>query len=252
MDCHWCNKKGKKAIKRNGKMSDVAATEAEEPSSKIVVKMYSKGMEYIVIRYQEKRSAKCKQAKRCMEHMSALMASIQNVDSVKNELAVFMQCYQDANETHTSFMSLPLPKDEVKRQSKYFLEKMTMFCDFTDNVKGWLFEAGHPYVETNKDDPDNQCVADGIHPEDSASNVASIKSSSLRSHSRLSRSSSISSACIKAEADKAALVERIAAQKRKHQIEAQQEKLRREKEQLELETELAATKAKLQVLEIRS
>ena len=233
-------------------MSDVAATEAEEPSSKRVVKMSSKGMEYIVIRYQEKRSAKCKQAKRCMEHMSALMASIQNVDSVKNELAVFMQCYQDANETHTSFMSLPLPKDEVERQGKYFLEKMTMFCDFTDNVKGWLFEAGHPYVETNKDDPDNQCVADGIHPEDSASNVASIKSSSLRSHSRLSRSSSISSARIKAEADKAALVERIAAQKRKHQIEAQQEKLRREKEQLELETELAATKAKLQVWEIRS
>ena len=107
-------------------MSDVAATEAEEPSSKIVVKMYSKGMEYIVIRYQEKRSAKCKQAKRCMEHMSALMASIQNVDSVKNELAVFMQCYQDANETHTSFMSLPLPKDEVERQGKYFLEKMTL------------------------------------------------------------------------------------------------------------------------------
>lgn len=47
-------------------------------------------------------------------------------------------------------------------------------------------------------------------------------------------------------------MKRVAALKRKHLIEAKEEKLRREKEQLELETELAATSAKLNVLEINS
>lgn len=97
--------------------------------------------------------------------------------------------------------------------------------------------------------PDDQCNADEINPEDSVSNVPSVKENSEKASSHLSRISSTSSARIKAEAEKAALEEHIAAQKRKHQIEAQQEKLRREKEKLELETELAATKAKLKVLE---
>lgn len=47
------------------------------------------------------------------------------------------------------------------------------------------------------------------------------------------------------EADKAALVERMAALKRKHLLEAKDEELKREKEQLALETELAEANAKL-------
>ena len=61
------------------------------------------------------------------------------------------------------------------------------------------------------------------------------------------------------EADKAALVERLNALKRKHELEAKEEelrkereKLRKEKEQLALETEIAATNAMLNVLEINS
>lgn len=53
---------------------------------------------------------------------------------------------------------------------------------------------------------------------------------------------------LKAEADKAVLMERVAALKRKHLLEAQEERLRREKEQLNLETEFAATNARLHVL----
>lgn len=103
----------------------------------------------------------------------------------------------------------------------------------------------------NKDLPD-QNVADGINPEDSASNVSSVKANSVKSPSQLPRISSTSSARIKAQADKTALMERVAALKRKHLIEAQEENLRREKEQLKLETELAATNAKLQILELNS
>ena len=70
---------------------------------------------------------------------------------------------------------------------------------------------------------------------------------------RISRTSSTSSARIEAKADRAALIEWVAALKKKHSIEDQEEQLeeqlRKEKEQLELETELAATNAKLHVLE---
>lgn len=52
-----------------------------------------------------------------------------------------------------------------------------------------------------------------------------------------------------AQAEKAALMERVAALQKKHDLEAQEERLKRKKEQLELETELAATNAKINVLE---
>lgn len=57
---------------------------------------------------------------------------------------------------------------------------------------------------------------------------------------------------INAEAERAALLKRSEALKRKHHIEAQEERLRREKEQLALETDLAATTARLRVLEMNS
>lgn len=63
-------------------MSDVAK-DAERP--KRTVKMSGKDLEYRVTTHQEERSAKCKQAKRCMEHMNALMALKENVDSIKNK-----------------------------------------------------------------------------------------------------------------------------------------------------------------------
>jgi len=55
---------------------------------------------------------------------------------------------------------------------------------------------------------------------------------------------------IKAEADKAALMERMPELKRKHFLEAKEVELR--KEELALETNLAAANAKLHVLELNS
>ena len=57
---------------------------------------------------------------------------------------------------------------------------------------------------------------------------------------------------IKVETNKAALVEQMAALKRKHLLEAREEELKWEKEQLAMETELAEVNAKLHVTEINS
>ncbi len=94
--------------------------------------------------------------------------------------------------------------------------------------------------------------SDEISPEDSASNISCLKENHSRPHSQLLRILSISSAGIKAEAGKAVLMEHMTALKRKHSLEDKEEELRKEKEQLALETELAAANAKLHALEINS
>lgn len=111
---------------------------------------------------------------------------------------------------------------------------------------------GDPYVQPKTDPLDDQSVIDNINTDDSASNVSSIKGPFVKSRSCLSRISSTSFAHIKAKADQVALMEHVSALKSKHQIEADEEKLKIEKGKLELEMELAATSAKLKVLEISS
>ncbi len=63
------------------------------------------------------------------------------------------------------------------------------------------------------------------------------------------RSSTASSVKIKATAEKAAVMARMAALKERHALEEQEQKIKRKKEQLELETELAASDAELAVLQ---
>lgn len=79
------------------------------------------------------------------------------------------------------------------------------------------------------------------------SNVASKHSS--RKSSCGGKSSTTSSARIKAEADRAALLAHVAALKEKHALEEQEQQLKRRREQLELEAMLAASTAKLAVLQ---
>ena len=165
-----------------------------------------------------------------MEQMCVLMKSTDDVHAVQYQLGQFIQCYEEANETHESFLNLNLPESEVERQNKYFHAKKKTFCDFTEEAKNWLSDAGHPYTQTKEnvnEPPENQSVAsDGINPEDSVSNISCPKGSHYKANSHVSKaSSSTSSARIKVEADKAALTERMAALKRKHSLEAKEEEL---------------------------
>lgn len=91
--------------------------------------MSSKGLKYNMTSYQKEGvwSAKCKQAKWWMEHVSVLiLASKEKVCSVKNGLAGFSKCYRDPQ----IFYQLPLVRDEVATQSKYFMGKMkvSFYC----------------------------------------------------------------------------------------------------------------------------
>lgn len=243
------------------KMSAVSKVQSNledkvQESPKRSQKFTAKGLSFQLQTWQEKRSAKNKQAKRLMEDLNILMESKENSKSVASLLSVFIQCYQDAKDAHDAFTKLPLPLDELKNQNECFANKMSMYCEFTDRVECWLRNVGHPYVSPSNDKNDKN---DDLNPEDSASNISRAKSNVSKTCSQASRISSTASVRLKAEADKAALLERVAALDKKHEIEAEEEririeseKLKRKKEQLELQTQLAAANAKIRVLDINS
>lgn len=228
-------------------------TDVERPESKRSIKLTFKGMCFYIKTCQEKRTAKINQAKKLMDKIRALMELNENADVVNTQLALFIKCYEEALDIHETFMELPLPEDEIlTTKTKTFEEKMKSCHAFIEDVKEWLSKAGCPYSQP-KELIDAGCVDDGIQPEDSISNVTSVKASSVKSRTTgISKTSATSAARINAEAERAALLKRSEALKRKHHIEAQEERLRREKEQLALETDLAATTARLQVLEMNS
>lgn len=107
-------------------MADDKASDVESLSARRNIKLTSKGLGYYTEMCQQKRSTKCKEAKKCLGNIRELMASNENVNSVTAELAKFIKFDQDANEMHESFVNLPLPQDEVARQNKNHEEKMTV------------------------------------------------------------------------------------------------------------------------------
>lgn len=96
-------------------------------------------------------------------------------------------------------------------------------------------------------------LQDEIKPSDSVSNVGS-RTSKINSSSVEKRSvaSSTSSVRLKAEAELAALMAQQKLLKDKHELEDQEEQLRKRKERLNLEGEIAIQMAKLNVLKSQS
>lgn len=144
-----------------------------------------------------------------------------------------------------------LPEVEQDKHAVWFKAKMLNNDEFISKVQLW-----HSSVEQRALDgleqnvinvTDVNIIDDGVNPEDSISNVPSQHSS--RKSARSSTSSTTSSARIQAEADKAALLARMAALKEKHSLEEQEQQIRRQKERQELETMLAESAAKLAVLQ---
>lgn len=103
-------------------------------------------------------------------------------------------------------------------------------------------------VVNDKDAPNIAVVTNDIGPGDSISNVGGKTGSSAGRSSYRSSRSSASSACLKAEAERAALFAMAAAFTEKHELEAQEEQIRRKKELLELQSQIAAHIAKVTVL----
>lgn len=174
----------------------------------------------------------------------------ETVSDVQRYFQNYETLCKDAVETHNSLLKMPMLKTEWEQQQKWLAGKLKENNEFITDVKQWLsdagvFEDGMSLIDTNVD------------PDDSVSNT-SKQGSRFKPHSSSgsSKASSTASARLKAKAEKAALLQSVAALKKMHVLEAkeedlqrQKEKVRREKEQLEMETQLAIATAKLSVLQ---
>lgn len=149
---------------------------------------------------------------------------------------------EEAKGAHDSLVPL-MPTEESEKQNTWFSAKMLVENCFIDDVKQWL---------SNNENVGG--VLDDVNPGDSISNVASKRSHQKSSGSGKSHKSGQTavSAHIKAEAEKAALLARSAMLKEKHALEEQEAELKRKREQLELDAEIAASTAKLAVLQTAS
>nr|XP_054607751.1 uncharacterized protein LOC129167238 [Nothobranchius furzeri] len=219
-----------------------------------------KGLAFEIEKLQKERSYLFKQANKIKAKIKDLCSSSANFIAVKQHLQGFSALCKNASSLHDTLLKeFSLPEDEQQRQNAWFKDKSAANEAFVNEVCSWLKENEVLNENENADDEPDAKVGvkeydehfDCVKPEDSASNV----SKRSRKSSRASGSST-SSACKLVMAEKAALIEKAAALKRRHELEEQEEKhrleaekLRKQKEQMELEAQIAAASIKLSVLE---
>lgn len=201
---------------------------------------------------QKTRKSKLTKASNLKESIQELMQDREYETEVHCAFDKYQTLCDEAKETHASLLHL-LPPAEKEKHDIWFKAKLLSVNEFIDRVKCWL---SNPEVKKPAEKDDDDCDEGEVKPCDSISNVetnVSSKKSYQKSHtSSRSGRSSTASARIQAEAERAALEARAAALKEKHALEEQTEQLRRRKERLELDTEMAASAAKLAVLSASS
>nr|XP_046248483.1 uncharacterized protein LOC124061029 [Scatophagus argus]XP_046248484.1 uncharacterized protein LOC124061029 [Scatophagus argus] len=252
-------------------VANCRATENMETGSERKVIMIEKALADKLLRLQAERKAKLNKAANIRNLMKDLIVKSDKtmVCDALNELRVVCD---DAKCIHKQLLGL-MPSDEQEKHEIWFKAKFLSLNECFHDAEMWFSNlegniqenvgvtnnegnANKNEVGINQNVTSNEnnahatgLVVDDIGPDDSISNVESKRSSK---GSRASGGSSTASARIKAEAERAALIARASALKERHALEEQEQQLRRKREQLDLEVEMAATNAKLAVLQSSS
>lgn len=133
-----------------------------------------------------------------------------------------------------------LPDEGREKHEIWFKAEELWVAEFIAVVDKWLRL------------PQNQCAESEINQDDRVSNVEIKKHSHVSSRNSSSGPStsktSVLRECIILEAERAALVARAECLKQKHDLEEQVERLRKQKEKMDIDAEIAASTAKLSVL----
>lgn len=229
--------------------SVVNGADAQRDKDKRVVKLTAKAFAEKLERLQKDRKAILNKASNLKIEMRELIQKGEK-SQVQCAFNNLLKLCDEVKGVHISVMRM-LPEVEQEKHDVWFKAKMLNNDEFISKVQLWLSSVEQSVIDGCEQNVINvtnvNVIDDGINPEDSISNVASQHSSRKSAYS--SRSSTTSSARIQAEADKAALLARMAALKEKHSLEEQEQQIRRQKERQELETMLAESAAKLAVLQ---
>lgn len=168
--------------------------------------------------------------------MLELMEDASCVQEVKENLNKFMCLLDDFKSLHETYQELLSEEEARQDEAEWFKPKMADINIFLSSVSEWLSGA-------SKTDEQQFEVA----PKDSISQVSSRESRS--------RALSVASASLQVEAERAAILAKVAALREKHDLEDREEALNKERqtlkkkrEVLELKAQLDASAAKLAVL----
>ena len=178
------------------------------------------------------RRAKLGVCTRKMNDLQEIMES-GNVENVNTGLEKLHAALDEFERSHESVQEL-LAEEEKGTDDDWYKPKRHGFENFLKDVDVWKNTQGDPLPV--------------ITPMDSASNVASTKGHA-RSGSIVSRVSSISSARVKAEAEKAALEQKHTVLEKKHALLKQKMEIEKDIELTGVEAEIAGANAKIEVLQ---
>ncbi|KAG7485610.1 hypothetical protein JOB18_014317 [Solea senegalensis] len=207
--------------------SDEEGSSASEKHTRVQVHT-GKGLKENLHQFITARRSKLRLLTTKSNQIEGLMEDDNNVIHVEQiEVKGYKKLYEEFVELNQS-LKLYLREDEIEAdQTSWFEPKASCCRDFMERVKTWIedIQLCENLIMTSVKD---------ITPMDSVSNVSSQISSATSVRRR-------------EEANKATLIARAAALKKKRAIALKEVQLRADQEQLEIDTELAALAARLKI-----
>lgn len=208
-------------------------------------KMTEKAVEEKVHRLTQSRKAKLGHLTSQANHLERLMEDDANVNTVKQKLRLdYQDSIGELCKINDALTHVLYGEELETDQSSWYEPKLIHVRGFMQPVEMWI-KAAEERAKQAK-----ECDA-AIQPADSVSMVSSAQSSYSRKRGSAvgSKVSSTSSVRLKAEVERATLLAQAAALKQKQELERQEAELKAKREALELQTAIAASDAKLKVLE---
>ena len=227
---------------KSGTEETVRVTEDED---RRVVKSTLKGLEHNLQTKITSRRAILGQLTEKRNEVHALMDDDANVENIeKGLLAKYEGLREKFSEINVHvkdlFCQIGCEENMNSDQRDWFEPRNSEHIMFVQEVNTWIQAAKLRQEEAKK-------VSDEIQPDDSVS-VTSKRNRKSKSVSAASTTSSARSERLKVELERAALLAKSATLKRKQALEEHALQLKAEKEELELQAELAAADAQLAVL----
>nr|XP_049612597.1 uncharacterized protein LOC125990036 isoform X1 [Syngnathus scovelli] len=228
------------------KRSFVAASDAMQASDRKREPKYTqKALEEKLQRLIGQRRAKMAHITAKMKEMDNMKNNEEHVDKRESEtLQSFYKLHEEFILLNNNIVQM-LPEDEADTdQRDWYESKAATIKQFLHETEGWIQERKRSVHNEEE-----------VAPYDSISVIADLRRqrSKSRSSSRTESSSVVSNtssvARMKEEAKRAALLARAESLKKKKAIQLQEAKLKAELEELEIETAIAASTAKLKVFQ---
>ena len=194
-------------------------------------------------RMRASRAGKLSHLTRRMNIVKALTADTEFVDEVKQNAMKFNEMYSEFKSVHASYIATLSEEGQEVDAKNWYEPKVKEIKTFLSNVMKWVDAVESPDpstpIPTITTDPIPSPELNTKVREDDNVSVASSKSSHH----------STASVRVLAEAERAALRAKAAKLQEKHALEEAQEQLRKRKETLEIDTQIAANTAKINYLE---